>query len=444
MSGSTTITLKAEGPRESVDETKAKEIANQFQEELSKGNVIVTTVDLSCRSWSRSSLDCLRAVLEQVVETVTILKIDDIIASLDTEAGLKSLEFFTEVFGTSKVLKEINLNDNALGSRGDKVLAPLFQLKSLERLSIENCGMSQEVAESLLQSLALSAPTLTDLSLGRNQIGAEGARHVGALLTKCCNLQVFNYNGCRPLKAGTAHVLKGLARMVEERKGASTITSLIHLNLHDCTIGSEVDEDDEEGGSPLHNLVTIISNSPKLQVLNLQDGEIGAEGVERVLDALKGTGASLTYLALGGCDLGEDGAQLLSLAITESTIFKHLETLRMDTNELGDEGVIALVQALAEDGACPKLHTLDLETNEISKSGALAMISSKIPSLQSLNVTDNMEIPAQAAAKLQKLYPQVQVDEDLETDDKEEVAYNDAVVEGQVDDLADQLANATI
>ena len=434
MSTNSTITLKAGGERTLVKESEAQEIADRFKQESSNNDVVVGTVDLSCRSWPRASLDLLRPTLEPLVATVTHLKIDDIIASLPTEAGLESLGFFAEVFGSSTVLKDINLADNALGSRGDVVLAPLFQLQSLQRLSIENCGMSREVAESMLQTLSSSAPRLTHLSLGRNQIGAEGAPSVGDLLATCPKLQVLNYNGCRPLKAGTASLLAGLVNMV---KGVKE-TSLSHLNLEDCTIGSEDNGDDENDG-PLTNLRTIIAKSPKLVELNLQDGELGASGLQVVLDALKESGAQLTHLSLGACELGEEGAEILASTISNTSILDKLQLLRMDTNELGDDGVSTLSQALGgSKSCCETLKSLDLGDNEIAKSGAVALLKTKIASLESLNLMENMDIPQKVGAKLATLYPKVSMDDDLEEDD------DDDEEEDEVDDLAAQLAGAKI
>ena len=474
-----TITLKAGGPRELVDETEAKEIAERFQQEIAAAQqqegrhkgIVVEILDLSCRSWPRSSLDCLRLVLEQVVHTIKILKIDDVIASLNTEAGLDSLEFFATMFGSSKVLEEINLNDNALGTRGDIVLAPLFQLQSLQRLAIENCGMSKEVTASLLQSLQPTTSTLTHLSLGRNQIGEEGAKHVGTLLAQCPNLQVLHYNGCRPLKNGTAWLLNGLVKMVQQQK----TTSLVDLNLHDCTIGSEYeddndDDDDDNAGNPLKSLVTILAASPKLQILNIQDAEIGPEGLQCVLDGLKTSGANLIELSLGACELGEEGAELLATALTLSlsdddnnhdnnnnkAMLANLQTLRLDTNELGDEGVTILIQAMAassssSSSSSSSLLTLDLETNEIGKQGAWALICNKqLLSLQSINLMDNVDIPAQLATKLQTLYPHVQIDDDLEEEDEEDedLLINDNNdmnnSQQQVDDLVRQFGNTKI
>ena len=193
----TEITLVCGGPRDKVKLAEAQEVAARFQTEIDAAqqahdDAIVTKVDLSCRAWPRESLECLQEVLTtHAVSTIQHLKIDDVIASLPTDEGLDSLAFFAQVFQQSPTLREINLDDNALGTRGDQVLLPLFQLPTLRTLTIENCGMSTEVAESLLTTVA--DKPLEVLKLGRNQMGADGAAHVEQLLQQCPTLQVFWY-----------------------------------------------------------------------------------------------------------------------------------------------------------------------------------------------------------------------------------------------------------
>eukprot|EP00527_Entomoneis_sp_CCMP2396_P000477 CAMPEP_0198147188 /NCGR_PEP_ID=MMETSP1443-20131203/33704_1 /TAXON_ID=186043 /ORGANISM="Entomoneis sp., Strain CCMP2396" /LENGTH=434 /DNA_ID=CAMNT_0043811387 /DNA_START=95 /DNA_END=1399 /DNA_ORIENTATION=+ len=431
------ITLFAGGARTKVDESEAKEMANRFETEMKNddNDNVVTMIDLSCRAWPLPSLECLRSVLEAAAPTVVHLKIDDIIASLPTEEGLESLAFFANVFQSSKVLSEINLDDNALGSRGDQVLLPLFKLDSLQILTIENCGMSEEVTASLLTTI--SKKPLTSIKLGRNQIGDEGASHVKTLLEQCPTLQCFHYNGCRPLKKGTSHILQGLATMASSLKE----TALTELNFHDCTFGDDEDGDDEEEGS-IANLVAVLSKSPNLKVLNLQDGELGAEGLQLILNALAECQAPLTRLYLGGCELGEEGAEILANTFNDGgSLGQQLQELVLDTNEFGNDGIAALIPSLAKNAK--SLLLLDLETNEIEKEGALILSQNKnkIPSLQTLNVSDNMDIPAQLGAKLAKMYPTVKIDEDLEEDDDLELEDDE---DQGVDELANQLAGTNI
>ena len=432
--------LKAGGARSRVEEDEAMIIAKRFEDEIAvnanakakAGTPVTTILDLSCRSWPRRSLEKLRPVLSQVSSTVAVLKIDDIIASLPTDEGLDSLKYFADVFATSDVV-EIDLSDNALGSRGDQVLLPLFKLPTLKKLAIDNCGMSKEVTQSLLTSIC--DKPLTHLRLGRNQIGHEGAPHVQKLIANCPSIEVFHYDGCRPLKEGTRAILQGLATMAD----SVATTALTDLNLHDCTFGDD-DDADEDNASAIVNLVRVLQKSPNLKILNLQDGEIGAEGLDQVLQALVKSGAEkgLVSLSLGGCELGEEGSDILAEFINNpSHYLSHLEDLTLDTNELADYGVETLTNALCSSGAS-KLMKLNFECNEIEKSGAKAMYQNKLPNLKELNILDNMDIPRKWGDKLVSLYDKVLIDEDLdEGDDDNE---DDADAEQIIDDLAGQLS----
>ena len=211
------------------------------------------------------------------------------------------------------------------------------------------------------------------------------------------------YNGSRPLRQGTAHLMQGMAAMAEPQK----TTALRELNLHDCTFDLEPAEGME--ASSVDNLVSVLRKSPQLQKLNLQDGEIQSEGLQTILEAL--TLEVITHLSLGGCELGEEGAEILATHLPAMT---NLVELKLDTNELADEGVTTLMPALTQ---LTNLKVLDLESNEITKEGALSLCRNKIPALTTLNVSDNMDIPAQLGAVLTKLYDNVQIDEDLDEDE---------------------------
>lgn len=424
----TEITLQAGGPRVNVDRNEALVIANRFEDESAHNTVI--QVDLSCKCWPRPSLEVLRGVLTMTSSSVVILKLDDIIASLPTEEGLESLEFFADVYSNSPVV-EIDLSDNALGSRGDQVLLPLFNLSTLKKLSIENCGMSKEVTQSLLTSIA-NKP-LTHLKLGRNQIGSEGAVHVRTLVSTCPTLELFHYNGCRPGKEGTRFILKGLATMAE----SVATTSLVDLNLHDCTFDDDTDDTDEDNASSIDNLVLVLKKSPNLKKLNLQDGgEIGAEGLGRILQALVNSGAAtgLVSLSLGGCELNEEGAETLAEVILSNSL-SNLEELILDTNELGDSGVETLINALCSSGST-SLKRLNFECNEVGKSGARSLVNNHLPNLEELNVLDNMDIPLNWGSRLTAMYPTVMIDDDLEEGDE-----SDDEEDQDVDDLANQLSD---
>jgi Ran GTPase-activating protein (RanGAP) involved in mRNA processing and transport len=437
----TKITLKAGGLRTRVEVAEATQILARFQKTRRQHggakNVQVHTLDLSCRQWPLESLQVLTSVLQEIADQVVILKIDDIIAGLVTEDGLASLAFLANIFSSQpekSQIREIDLSDNALGTRGAIELAPLLQLKTLQRLYFVNCGLSAEsFSDTLLPILMMHAPNLTALGLGRNQLGPEGAEHVGSLLTKCIQLESFSYAGSRPQVEGTRHICQGLAAMTVAATAAANSAkptcSLQVLDLNDCTFRSG-DEDDD----PCLALCQCLQGSPALRELVLRDGELQVSGLKRVLQAVQSAGARLQILDLGATgEMGEEGAAVLQTYLEGAA--RHLQELSFDTNELTDAGLADLVAPFTANECI--LRKLNLAENELEAAGVRVLLDNPITTLQELNLKDNLEIPLQLAVKLQAMYPVVLVEDDLEEDeDLEDEADED---EDDVDALGSQL-----
>jgi Ran GTPase-activating protein (RanGAP) involved in mRNA processing and transport len=440
----TKITLKAGGPRTRVEVAEAKQILVRFQKTRHQhgDEVQVHTLDLSCRQWPLESLQVLTSVLQEIADQVVILKIDDVIAGLVTEDGLASLAFLANIFSSQpsdsskskSQIREIDLSDNALGTRGAVELAPLLQLQTLQRLYFVNCGLSAEsFSDTLLPILMMNAPNLTALGLGRNQLGPVGAEHVGSLLKKCIKLESFSYAGSRPQVEGTRHICQGLAAMTVAATAAANSAkptcSLQVLDLNDCTFRSG-DEDDD----PCLALCQCLQGSPALHELVLRDGELQVSGLKRVLQAVQSAGARLQILDLGATgEMGEEGAAVLQTYLEGAA--RHLQELSFDTNELTDAGLADLVAPFTANECI--LRKLNLAENELEAAGVRVLLDNPITTLQELNLKDNLEIPLQLAVKLQAMYPVVLVEDDLEEDeDLEDEADED---EDDVDALGSQL-----
>jgi Ran GTPase-activating protein (RanGAP) involved in mRNA processing and transport len=418
----TKIILTAGGPRARVEIAEAHLMLTRFQRILdSHDSPTVHTLNLSCRQWPAESLQVLLPLFQQIAPKVEYLKIDDTIAGLPTEQGLATLQFFADVFCRSPVT-ELNLDDNALGTRGIQVLQPLLHQPALRRLHLTNTGLSAEVMFTLAEVLEPIASRLTKLTLGRNQIGPDGAVTIARVLETCTALESFSYAGARPLTVGTRALCQGLAVM------ARTNSKLLYLNLNDCNLKAGEEDDD-----PIHALLEVLEASPRLSTLILRDGELEVSGMQRVFGALLQSGAKLHTLDLG-C-IGEIGPQ--GAAVAGAFLALQLETLQefyFDTNELGDTGIADLVAPFTG-GSC--LRLLHLGCNEIEAAGARVLVDNRIPSLVELVLEDNMDLPAQAAAMLQTMYAKVVVDEGLEDEDDDDDGEQQ---DEAVGDIADQLA----
>ena len=404
----TPISLKVGGERARVGVAEAQKILQRWNDKVERyDDAVVTKLDLSGRSWPLQSLEVFTDFFKRIASTIEILKMDDIIAGLLTDDGLATLEFLARMFQDSPI-QELNLNDNALGTRGADVLKPLLVNKTLKSLYLNNCGLSQEVGASFLELLKPAASRLTALSLGRNQMGPRGARLVGQLIASCTQLEYFSYAGSRPLVRGTLDLAQGLAQMVQQCN-----SSLRYLDLNDCNFNSG-----EDDNNPIHALCRALEKCPKLSYLVLRDGGLGPEGLKLVLEALKTSGAGLRHLDLGAIEAGPEGAQALGTFIAESQLLT-LQELIFDTNELGNEGVASLVKPFGASNAI--LQKLDLESNELEGLGTRALIDNEIESLQELKLSDNMDIPLGLARQLQAMYPKkVTFDDDLEEEEEEE------------------------
>lgn len=427
------IVLKAGGPRTVVQVVEAVQIRQRFQKELSTTQSDCHELDISSRAWLLESLQALQPVLSQVVCTLRTLKIDDIIASLPTAEGLASLEYLAETFATAPLLTTVNVNDNAVGTRGIAVLRPLLQNPAVTNLSLENCGLAEADGASLKDILRQNH--LQSLSVGRNQMGVGGAEHIGALVSGCTQLRSLSYAGSRPLKPGSAALCRGLAAMSAAcgGSGGSGNTLLHTLDLNDCCLG-----DGDEGDDPLTDLCKILRNSPCLHTLVLRDGELQVAGLHLVLQALCESGAALTTLDLGAIgELGKEGGILLRNFLFTTSSRAVLQQLMLDTNELGDAGVAAVAAGAA---ACINLQTLNLEANEIENAGAYSLVHNHIPALLNLYLEDNLDFPAVAARKLQAMYINVKADEDLPDDEDDEDIEDDADVGEDEDNDVDALA----
>lgn len=387
------VILRAGGERKAVEPEEARAMVQRF-ESLAEGNEVVG-VDLSCRQWKQESLDVVEEFLKTVAKTVKYLIIDDVIAGLMTEEGLSVTQKLADVFLDSDLL-EVNLNDNAMGERGLGRVGSLFQNSNLQRLYLNNCGLSHYSMEQLKGYLTADdhrvCKTLRELVLDKNMIGEDGAEIVGSFLPFCKNLELFSYKGSRPRKEGSKYIAQGLLDLVKNAEEPL----IKHLDLCDCSFGNG--EDTDEGG--LIQLTSAIAKCKQLQFLDLRDSMITATGVTRLVDAMKESKAHLVDLNLEGNDLEEEGAIILSCWLVSQT--SSMKRLNLGINDLGNAGVAAvMVPFFASQNA---MEDLSLAENMIEDEGADAISMACFPKLKSLNLLENDDIEEEMKHKLKAVF----------------------------------------
>jgi Ran GTPase-activating protein 1 len=280
------IALYVGGKREAIEAAEAKTHVDRFAKQAD-GNTVVK-LDISCRSWSKESIDVVLAFMKNHAKDVRYLDLADIIASKDTEEGLQITEGIATAFLESNLL-EVELSDNAMGPRGLTRVESLFKNSAMQRLYLYNCGLSFESMELLNTWISADdgriANTLSELILDRNMMGVDGAKEVGKFLPHCKKLTYFSYNGSRPKSEGTKYLCEGLAGLAKNCKPV-----LRRLDLEDCDFGAD---------GTVESLCETLAKSNQLQHLNLNDAELGVEGLEKLVAAFVESSCYLTHLKLG-------------------------------------------------------------------------------------------------------------------------------------------------
>jgi uncharacterized protein (TIGR02996 family) len=266
-------------------------------------------------------------------------------------------------------LKVLNVGGNEIGDAGAAALARWPGLEQLESLDVSACGLTLAgLYDSLLEGAGLA--NLTQLRIGRNQLGAFGA---GLLFDSPFLKRLVE------LELGGTEISPTAASSLEEAAFAGTLHA---LDLDSATFQPSAFE------------AFARCRLPALQALKLNNVAVGAPGAEQLAQA-QWTGM-LQELQLDNCRLGMGAAHLFRRGK-----FSNLTALDISRNRLGRTGVLALaraaknfpalthlrlwdnrlsaeaVQALATSKVCEHLTNLDLSVNNITPRGALALANSK-------------------------------------------------------------------
>lgn len=131
-------------------------------------------IRLSNKSFSPEAATSISEVLCQF-KNIAIAEISDIIAGRAEEDALRTLKIICDSIKGNDLV-ELNVSDNALGSKGVKACQSLFVCKSLKCLYACNNGLSGDACD-LVAELLLGGgcPLLTTLHFYNNMSGDGGA-----------------------------------------------------------------------------------------------------------------------------------------------------------------------------------------------------------------------------------------------------------------------------
>ena len=199
---------------------------------------------------------CAKALGEKIKNLKNLRKIDlsDCFVSRGKEELPKCLQYLLESI-VDKPIKELNLSDNALGPNAASGYEFFFQKnKTLEKLSMNNCGMGPDATLSLMEIIKENKNLpLKILNFSRNKMGSEGCNFVSELLKEKKTLKEIKissneieYEGLNSflnsLKTNENISLIDISNNTLSNKGKSlpeligSLNNIIHLNLSDLTI----------------------------------------------------------------------------------------------------------------------------------------------------------------------------------------------------------------
>ena len=360
------ITLSPSGPREVIDEAKAHAIVESWRSQLKthKSNianetdddtvepVLCDSLNLSDKSYTAASARIIADFITSSDETfptpiATTLKyvdLHDVIASQEETVGLEVLQTFSKMLSSSKLI-EVDLSDNAMGSKGVTACATILGgapvIHSLERLSLCNNGLSRytmdEVADLLTQENDgyCIAMNLTKLHFFNNMSGNEGCIAFERILNKCSEKLVdVRFSGTRAGSEGSKHITDALQDLSKGGK----LKNLERLDLADNTFSEEVS---------YSGLANALKTCTELTYLNINDCSLGDEGIETVCQALLESKVCLQEFIIGGNEITASGAKYVAKVVKQCG--KYLKKFSAEDNELTSRGVKRIVDSIASD-----------------------------------------------------------------------------------------------
>ena len=235
---------------------------------------------------------CAKALGEKMKNLKNLRKIDlsDCFVSRKEEELPKCLKYLLEAIA-DKPIKELNLSDNALGPTASSGYEFFFQKnKTLEKLSMNNCGMGPEGTISLMKIIKENKNMpLKILRYSRNKMESKGCNFISELIKEKKTLKEIkisdNEIDCEGINSFLNSIkinenisLIDINNNILSNKGKSlpeligTLNNIIHLNLSDLTI---------EDKNIIKNVFEILPNLNKLREFsfeyNLSDLDFGED-----------------------------------------------------------------------------------------------------------------------------------------------------------------------
>jgi Ran GTPase-activating protein (RanGAP) involved in mRNA processing and transport len=257
--------------------------------------------------------------------------------------GMETLHPMSE---NDPTLKELDVNYNSIGAAGASALAEALMVnKTLTTLYVRDSGIGDAGATALADALKVNK-TLTTLHVYNDSIGAAGAAAIAEALKVNKTLATLDVNSNSIGDAGAAAIAEAL----------KVNKTLATLDVYNDSIGAA-------GAAAIAEALKV---NKTLVTLDVGGNSIGAAGASALAEALK-VNNTLTRLDANHNGIRDADASAIAEALK---VNETLTTLNMNSNRIGATGAAAIAEALKVNKTLAKLY---VGGNSIGEAGARAM-----------------------------------------------------------------------
>lgn len=202
--------------------------------------------------------------------------------------------------------------------------------------------------EKLLDALEENT-VVTQFLLGNNVISTTGARRIARFIADHPERIETWYIAGNHIRA------PGFQLLVDAMVNSPRITN-VWLKRNPLTPDS------------VNNVVRLIAQTPSLRTLDLENTELGDEGVATIMTAITGTDLPLRNLYFNANGIGEKAATAIAGYLAHPVC--KLESLYLASNPVGDAGALPIAQALK---ANKSLLRLSMASTGLTSQGVTAL-----------------------------------------------------------------------
>ena len=351
----------------------------------------LTHIELPNNGLTAAAGGPLANIIQAQHETLTVLSLAH---NPLTSAGLAPLvdALSSESSQSPSLLRELNLSDTKLGSKGAAVVASILRTNtSLRTLNLSKNDLGTKGIRVLASAIG-SHGMLKHLDLSYNNMKPRGATVLAQALQESFSSQNNNHNRRRPSNCTDelnydGDETPGLRSVVLtcNRIGPQGIQALCDVLKFDRTIESlsvGKNEASPEGGA---FLAYLLKSNYTLRSLDVHDNQIGPDAASLLVEQLVEDNQTLERIDLSYNNIGQQGTSDLAETLMKN---ESLSECVLDGNQIDDEGVIYLVRALDYNHT---LRSISLRHNQIQNDGAFAISNAlgKSSSQIHINCDDN-------------------------------------------------------